>query len=52
MIFTVEENFSPRRLDVYISEKISDSSRSHVQKLIADGLVTFESERLANDFYR
>ena len=42
MIFTVEENFSARRLDVYLNEKISDWSRSHVQKLIADGLITVD----------
>ena len=40
MIITVE-NISPRRLDVYLSEKIS-ATRSHVQKLIADGLITVD----------
>ncbi len=46
MIFTVEENFSARRLDVYLNEKISDWSRSHVQKLIADGLVTVDGAKV------
>ena len=41
MIFTVEE-ISPRRLDVYLNEKFADKSRSHIQKLIADGLVTVD----------
>lgn len=41
MIFTVE-NISPRRLDVYLNEKFADKSRSHIQKLIADGLVTVD----------
>ena len=46
MIFTVEENFSARRLDVYLNEKISDWSRSHVQKLIADGLITVDGAKV------
>ena len=46
MIFTVEENFSPRRLDVYLNEKIPDKSRSNVQKLIADGLVTVDGAKV------
>lgn len=38
MNFPVEEISAGRRLDVWLSEKIS-ASRSHVQKLIADGFV-------------
>ena len=44
MTFTVEENF-PRRLDVYLNEH-SEWSRSHVQRLIADGLVTVDGARV------
>ncbi|MBQ7454394.1 MAG: RluA family pseudouridine synthase, partial [Selenomonadaceae bacterium] len=42
MIFVVEENLSRQRLDIYLNEKFSDYSRSHVQKLISDGLVTVD----------
>ena len=42
MIFTVEDDLSPRRLDVYLNAKNSEWSRSHVQKLISDGLVTVD----------
>ena len=49
MNFSVEENFSPRRLDVYLSEKIS-ATRSHVQKLIADGLITVDGANVKANF--
>ena len=42
MIFSVAENIKRQRLDIYLNEKLSDCSRSHVQKLIADGLVTVD----------
>ena len=45
MKFFVEE-ISPRRLDVYLNEKFSEWSRSHVQKLIADGLVTVDGAKV------
>lgn len=45
MKFFVEE-ISPRRLDVYLNEKFSEWSRSHVQKLIADGLVTVDGAQV------
>ena len=48
MKFFVEE-LSPRRLDVYLSEKIS-ASRSHVQKLISDELVTVNGEHVKASF--
>lgn len=38
-----------RRLDVYLSEKIS-ATRSHVQKLIADGLITVDGEQVKASF--
>ena len=49
MNFSVEENFSARRLDVYLSEKIS-ATRSHVQKLIADGLITVDGANVKANF--
>ena len=49
MNFSVEENFSPRRLDVYLSEKIS-ATRSHIQKLIADGLITVDGLNVKANF--
>lgn len=45
MKFFVEE-ISPRRLDVFLNEKFSEWSRSHVQKLIADGLVTVDGAQV------
>ena len=45
MNFRVEE-ISPRRLDVYLNERLADKSRSHVQKLIADGLVTVDGAKV------
>ena len=50
MNLLVEENFSPRRLDIYLSEKFSEWSRSHVQKLIADGLVTVDGANVKANF--
>lgn len=48
MNFTVEE-ISPRRLDVYLSEKFS-KTRSHIQKLIADGLITVDGAKVKASF--
>lgn len=45
MNFIVESDAAGRRLDVYLSEKFSDGSRSHVQKLIAEGLVTVDGAK-------
>ena len=39
MKFSVEDNDAGKRLDIWLTEKISDITRSHVQKLIAEGLV-------------
>ena len=50
MIFHVEEKISPRRLDVYLNEKFSDRSRSHVQKLISDGLITVNGANVKASF--
>lgn len=44
MNFFVEET-SSRRLDSYLSEKLS-ATRSHVQKLIADGLITVDGAKV------
>ena len=49
MNFTVEE-ISPRRLDIYLNEKFSEWSRSHVQKLIADGLITVDGAKVKASF--
>lgn len=45
MNFIVDE-ISPRRLDVYLNERLADKSRSHIQKLIADGLVTVDGAKV------
>ena len=49
MNFIVEE-ISPRRLDVYLNEKFSEWSRSHAQKLIADGLITVDGAKVKASF--
>lgn len=49
MIFTVEE-ISPRRLDVYLNKRLAEKSRSHIQKLIADGRVTVDGESVKASF--
>lgn len=45
----VVEAAERRRLDVYLSEKIS-ATRSHVQRLIADGLITVDGEQVKASF--
>ena len=42
--FQVEPNKKNCRLDVYLSEKFSDWSRSHIQKIISDGLVKVDGK--------
>ena len=49
MKFFVEE-ISPCRLDIYLNEKFSDWSRSHVQKLISDGLITIDGAKVKASF--
>ncbi len=44
------EEISPRRLDIYINEKFSEWSRSHVQKLISGGLITVNGEQVKASF--
>lgn len=48
MNFLVEEA-EHRRLDIYLSEKLS-ATRSHVQKLIADGLITVDGSNVKASF--
>ena len=50
MIFCVDEKISSTRLDVYLSEKFPDGSRSHVQKLISSGKVTVDGEIVKASF--
>ena len=42
--FQVEPDKKNFRLDIYLSEKISDWSRSHIQKIISDGLVKVDGK--------
>ena len=49
MKFFVEE-ISPCRLDIYLNEKFSEWSRSHVQKLISDGLITIDGAKVKASF--
>ncbi|MBR4642360.1 MAG: RluA family pseudouridine synthase [Selenomonadaceae bacterium] len=50
MIFFVEEAAAGKRLDVYLNEKFSDKSRSHFQKLIAEGLITVDAAQVKANF--
>ena len=49
MNFLVEK-ISPRRLDVYLNDKLADKSRSHIQKLIDDGLITVDGAKVKASF--
>ena len=49
MNFKVEE-ISTRRLDVYLGEKFPERSRSNIQKLIADGLITVDGAKIKASF--
>ena len=46
----VEENLPPLRLDIYLNEKFSEWSRSHIQKLISDGLITVDDVQVKVSF--
>ena len=50
MTFLAEKNLSPRRLDIYLNEKFSEWSRSHIQKLISDGLITVDGVQVKASF--
>ena len=50
MNFFAEEHLPPRRLDIYLNEKFPDWSRSHIQKLIADGLITVDGAQVKASF--
>ena len=50
MNFFVDEKISSTRLDVYLSEKFPEISRSHVQKLISSGNVTVDGEQVKASF--
>ena len=39
-----EQTEKKLRLDIFLSEKFSDKSRSHIQKIISDGLVTVDGK--------
>lgn len=44
MDFEVDNLQKNLRLDIYLQEKFSDWSRSHIQKIITDGLVTVDKK--------
>ena len=50
MNFFAEENLPPRRVDIYLNQKFPDWSRSHIQKLIADGLITVDGAQVKASF--
>ena len=44
--FQVDDDKKNLRLDIFLSEKFSDWSRSHIQKIISDGLVKVDGKIL------
>ena len=44
MKFNADSSEKNKRLDIFLCEKISDSSRSHIQKIISDGLVLVDGK--------
>lgn len=44
MIFFADSSEKNKRLDIFLCEKISDSSRSHIQKIISEGLVLVDGK--------
>lgn len=46
MNFIADSDAAGKRLDSWLAEKIPDGSRSHIQKLITDGLVTVDGARV------
>jgi 23S rRNA pseudouridine1911/1915/1917 synthase len=50
MIFQVETDKKNLRLDIFLSEKFSEWSRSHIQKIISDGKVTVNEKIVKPNF--
>ncbi|MFO7154225.1 MAG: RluA family pseudouridine synthase [Caldicoprobacter oshimai] len=48
--FEVEQADDKKRIDVFLAEKISEYSRSYIQKLIKDGLVLVNGEKVKPNF--
>ncbi|TDT61828.1 RluA family pseudouridine synthase [Fonticella tunisiensis] len=48
--FVVEEEDSGKRIDVYISEKLNDLSRSQVQKLINDEKIKLKNKKVKSNY--
>ena len=49
-IFQVENDKKNLRLDIFLSEKFFDWSRSHIQKIISDGLVKVDGKILKSSY--
>ena len=50
MKIEIEEDFEDIRLDKVLSSYLSDLSRTYIQKLISDGLVTLSGKQLKSNF--
>ena len=48
--YHVQTEDSGRRIDVYLSEKLSDLSRSHIQKLLKNGLVNVNGSACRSNY--
>lgn len=48
--FEVEQQDDKKRIDVFLSEKISEHSRSYIQKLIRDGFVLVNGQKVKPNF--
>lgn len=50
MRFEVEQADDKKRIDVYLSQKVPEHSRSYIQKLIKDGLVLVNGQKVKTNF--
>lgn len=50
IVITVSDELSGQRADVFLTSQIPDLTRTHVQKLIADGSVTINAKKLKANY--
>jgi len=48
--FEVDQADDKKRIDVFLAEKITGRSRSYIQKLIKDGLVSVDGQKVKSNF--
>lgn len=50
--FLVEQNKKNLRLDIYLNEKFFEQSRSHIQKIISNGLVSVDGKKILKSSFK